>query len=222
MIQSLYHAEIGGGYTMRRKVTINAADLRPFGGQIEVAAIDAAGDELFMTAVSTEAEALGAFNQLVQQYAEPFQKAITAAGLVPGHRYTLVHLGEFGFPIVEKITYHGMTLTTYAQHADVVRLIYTPFRCNSKRSRLFFGSSMLIFDGWQDLPRSVTEETLRDDAQVKITRSKYSCFSAHYIEDAAALLKNPVLIYKAYKTGTDGKIYACITGGIEYAILHNR
>lgn len=208
MINSLYHAEIGGGYTMRRKITINAADLRPIGGQIEVAAITPDGEELAMTTTATEAEALAAFNDLVQQYAEPFQKAITAAGLVPGHRYTLVYLGEFGFPIVEKITFHGLTLTTYAQHADVVRLTYTPARCRSKRSRLFCGSSLLIFDGWQDLPESAANETLQDDGKVKITRSKYSCFSASYIEDAAALLHNPVLLYKAYQTGVNGKVYA--------------
>ena len=46
MFNSLYHAEIGGGYTLRRKITINAADLRPLGGQIEVAAITENGDEL--------------------------------------------------------------------------------------------------------------------------------------------------------------------------------
>lgn len=208
MFISLYHAEIGGGYTMRRKITINAADLRPIGGQIEVAAITPDGEELAMTTTTTEAEALTAFNDLVQQYAEPFQKAITAAGLVPNHRYTLFYLSEFGFPIVEKITFHGLTLTTYAQHADVVRLTYTPRRCRSKRSRLFCGSSLLIFDGWQDLPESATNRTLRDDSKVKITRSKYSCFSASYIEDAAALLHNSVLLYKAYQTGTNGKVYA--------------
>ena len=208
MINSLYHAEIGGGHTMRRKITINAADLRPIGGQIEVAAISADGDELALTSVSTEAAALAAFNDLVQQYAEPFQKAISAAGLVPGHRYTLVYLSEFGFPIVEKITFRDLTLTTYAQHADVVQLTYTPARCRSCRCRLFYGSSLLIFDGWQDLPESATNVTLRDDGKVKFTRSKYGCFSASYMEDAASLLRNPVLLYKAYQIGSNGNFYA--------------
>lgn len=198
MINSLYHAEIGGGYTMRRKVTINAADLRPIGGQIEVAALTHDGDELDMITVTTEDDALLAFNELVQRYAEPFQKEMSAAELVPGHKYTLVYFSEFGFPVVEKITYHGLTLTTYAQHSDVVRLTCTPYRYRSKRSRLFCGESLLIFDGWQDLPESATHENLRDDGKVKVTRSKYECFSASYIEDAAALLQNPVLIYKAY------------------------
>lgn len=59
MFNSLYHAEIGGGYTLRRKVIINAADLRPLGGQIEVAALIENGDELNHTTVTTEAAAPG-------------------------------------------------------------------------------------------------------------------------------------------------------------------
>lgn len=208
MFNSLYHAEIGGGYTFRRKITINAADLRPLSGQIEVAAITENGDELNSTTATTEAAALAAFHSMVQQYAEPLQKAVDAAGLVPGRKYTLVYLSDFGFPIAEKITFHGYTLTTYAQHADVVRMNYTPYRKRSTRSRLFCGNSLLIFNGWQDLPEQATRETLKEDEKVKITRSKYGCFSASYIEDAAALLKDPVLIFKRYQTGANGKIYA--------------
>ena len=71
MFNSLYHAEIGGGYTLRRKVIIDAADLRPLGGQIEVVAIIENGDELNSTTVTTEAAALAAFHSMVQQHAEP-------------------------------------------------------------------------------------------------------------------------------------------------------
>lgn len=209
MYNNLYHAEIGGGYTMRRKVTISAADLRPIGGQIEVAALYDDGEELDIITTTTEAAALAACGELVQRYAEPLQKAITAAGMVPGHKYTLVYLSDFGFPIAERVTFWGLTLTTYAQHADAVRLVYTPYRKRSKRSRLFLGtSSLLVFDGWQELPEAATHDILRDDGAVKVTRSKYSCFAASYIEDAAALMNAPVLIYKAYKSGANGKIYA--------------
>ena len=209
MFNSLYHAEIGGGYTLRRKITINAADLRPLGGQIEVSAITETGDELNSTTATTEADALAAFHSMVQQYAEPLQKAVDAAGLVPGRKYTLVYLSDFGFPIAEKITFHGYTLTTYAQHADVVRMNYTPYRKRSPRGRLFCGSSsLLIFNGWQVLPEQATHETLKEDEKVKITRSKYESFSSSYIEDAAALLSDPVLIFKRYQTGANGKIYA--------------
>lgn len=208
MFNSLYHAEIGGGYTLRRRITINAADLRPLGGQIEVAAITENGEELNGATVTTETAALAAFHSMVQQYAEPLQKAVDAAGLVPGCKYTLVYLSDFGFPIAEKITFHGYTLTTYAQHADVVRMNYTPYRKRSTRSRLFCGDSLLIFNGWQDLPESATHETLKEDEKIKITRSKYESFSSSYIEDAAALLADPVLIFKRYQTGANGKVYA--------------
>lgn len=208
MFNNLYHTKIGGGYTLRRKITINAADLRPLGGQIEVAAITENGDELNSTTATTEADALAAFHSMVQQYAEPLQKAVDAAGLVPGRKYTLVYLSDFGFPIAEKITFHGYTLTTYAQHADVVRMNYTPYRKRSTRSRLFCGDSLLIFNGWQDLPESATHETLKEDEKIKITRSRYESFSFSYIEDAAALLKDPVLIFKRYQTGANGKVYA--------------
>ena len=207
MVNSLYHAAIGGGYTLRRKIIINAADLRPLGGQIEVAAIDPTGEELNSATVTTEADALKAFNSMVQQYAEPLQKAVAAAELVPGHRYTLVYLSEFGFPVAEKITFHGFTLTTYAQHADAVRMTYNPYRKRT-RCRLFYDMSLLIFDGWQDLPDSAASVTVREDDAVKITRSKYESFSASYIEDAAQLLKNPVMIYKNYQTGVNGRVYA--------------
>ncbi len=208
MFNSLYHAEIGGGYTLRRKITINAADLRPLGGQIKVAAITENGDELNSATATTEAAALAAFHSMVQQYAEPLQKAVDAAGLVPGRKYTLVYLSDFGFPIAEKITFHGYTLTTYAQHADVVRLNYTPYRKRSTRSRLFCGDSLLIFNGWQNLPETATHETLKEDENIKITRSKYESFSPSYIENAAALLAGPVLIFKRYRTGANGKVYA--------------
>lgn len=208
MINSLYHAELGGGYTLRRKIIINAADLRSLGGGIEVAAIDPTGEELSLATVTTEADALKAFNSMVQQYAEPLQKAVAAAGLVPGHRYTLVYLSEFGFPVAEKITFRGFTLTTYAQHADAVRMEYTPYRKRSARRRMFYNMSLLIFDGWQDLPESAASVTVREDDKVKITRSKYESFSASYIEDTAQLLKNPVMIYKNYRTGVNGKLYA--------------
>lgn len=208
MFKSLHHAELGGGYTMRRKIIINAADLRAYGDGIEVCAMTADGDELDTVNVSTEAEALTAFNGMVQQFAEPFQKAMTAANLAPGHRYTLVHLGEFGFPIVEKITFHGLTLTTYAQHSDAVRMVYTPYRGRSQRDHLFYGASLLIFDGWQELPESATVDTVRDNGAVKITRSKYASFSPEFIEDAAAMLHDPIMIYKAYRIGAAGKLYA--------------
>ena len=208
MINSIRHEEIGGGYTMQRKITLSAADLRPIGGQFEVMALDQNDDELEVVTASDEAAALAEFNNLVQKYAGPLQKAMNAAGLVPGRRYTLVYLSEFGFPVAEKITFGGMSFTTYAQHSDVVKLVFTPYRKRSQYSRRFYNCSLMIFDGWQNMDESATKDILKDDGQIKITKSKYSCFSASYIEDLEKVFKNPVMIHKDYKKGVNGKMYA--------------
>ena len=177
------HEELGGGYTMRPKIILDAADLRPIGKQFEVVALDKDGEELEAVSVPDEAAAVAEFDKLVQKYAEPFQRAVNAAGLVPGHRYTLVHLGEFGFPVAQKITFHDTSFRTYAQHSDVVELIITPYRKRSKYTQLFYNTSLMIFKGWQDMDEDAISDTLKDDGTVKITQSKYSCFSASYIED---------------------------------------
>lgn len=39
-------------------------------------------------------------------------------------------------------------------------------------------------------------------------RSKYGCFDPRYFEDVLGKLKNPVVVYKEYKSGANGKAYA--------------
>ena len=208
MLNSIRHEEIGGGYTLRPKIILDAADLRPIGKQFEIVALDKNGEELDNVAAADESAAVAEFDKLVRKYAEPFQKAMNAAGLVPGHRYTLVHLGEFGFPLAQKITFHGMSFQTYAQHSDVVKFTFTPYRKRTKYTQLFYNSSLMIFDGWQDMDEDAISDTLKDDGTVKITQSKYSCFSASYIEDLEKIFKDPVMIWKNYKQGANGKQYA--------------
>ena len=208
MLNSIRHEEIGGGYTMQQEITLNAADLRPIGGRFEIIALDRDGDELDIATADSEAAALVEFDKLVQKYAGPLQKALNAAGLIPGHKYTLVYLNDFGFPVAQKITFDSMTFTTYAQHSDVVKLVFIPYRKRSKYSQRFYNSSLMIFDGWQDMDENAINETLKEDDKIKITKSKYSCFSASYIEDLEKVFKSPVMIYKDYKKGVNGKLYA--------------
>lgn len=208
MTNTLYHEEIGGGYTMQRHITIDAADFRDTRGHIEVMALTDDGDELDAATVTDEAAALVEFNKMLRKYAGPLQKAMNAAELKPGHKYTLVYLSEFGFPVAQKITFDSMSLTTYAQYSDVVKLVFIPFRKRSKYSQRFYNSSLMIFDGWQDMDENAISETLKDDGQIKITKSKYSCFSASYIEDLEKIFKQPVMIYKDYRRGVNGKLYA--------------
>ena len=207
MTDIIRHEELGGGYTMRPHVILDAADLRPIGKQFEIVALDKDGEELEAVTADDEATAIKEFDALVQKYAEPLQRALYAAQLVPGHRYTLVYFSEFGFPIADKVTYHSMRCRTYAQHSDVVELTVTRYRKRSRCSCLFYNQSLMIFEDWQDMDDSATKDVLKDDGTVKITKSKYTCFSASYIEDLEKVFVNPVMIYKNYKRGANGKMY---------------
>lgn len=207
ILDIIRHEEIGGGCTMRPHVILDAADLRSIGKQFEVMALGRGGEALEAVTAPNEAAAIAEFDKLVQKYAGPFQRAVNAAGLVPGRRYTLVYLNEFGFPVADKITYHDMHFKTYAQHSNVVELVITRYRKRFKCSCLFYNCSLMIFDGWQDMDEGVISDTLKDDGTVKITKSKYTCFSAHYIEDLEKEFQAPVMIYKDFKKGKNGKLY---------------
>lgn len=207
MTDIIRHEELGGGYTMRPHVILDAADLRSSGKQFEVMALGHDGEKLEAVTADDEAAAIKEFDRLVDKYAEPFQRALYAAQLVPGHRYTFVYFSEFGFPVAQKITFDGMSFDTYAQYSDIVKLVFTPYRKRSKYSQRFYNCSLMIFDGWQDMDDSAISDVLKDDGTIKITQSKYTCFSASYIENLEKVFVNPVMIYKDYKKGKNGKMY---------------
>jgi len=208
MFNSMLHAEIGGGCTLKRKICLSAADLRQPGEGFEIMALTEDGDELESIRVPDEAAAIREFNNLVQRYAGSFQRAVNAAGLVPGRKYTLVYLNDFGFPVAEKITFSSFRFSTYAQHSDVVEMFFTPYRKRKLYSYRFYNCSLMIFDGWQDMKETDIRDVLKDDDKVRVTKSKYPCFSANYIEDLENAFTKPVLIYKNYRRGANGNLYA--------------
>lgn len=201
--RTIKHEELKGGYSMGRKIIIDACEVF---GEFEVMAMYSGGDELEYVTVSTEAEAVKAFDEILVKYAEPLQKALYNK-LKEGGKYTLVYLSEFGFPIAQKITFHSMRCTTYAQYSDVVEMVVTPYRKRNQHKKYFYDCSILIFEGWQDLQDEKINNTIKDEDGIKITMSKYSCFDARYIDDLEKAFKNPIVIYKKYKTGKNGKIY---------------
>lgn len=202
--RTIKHEELKGGYTMGKKIIIDACEIF---GEFEVMAMYEDGEELESKTVTTESEAIKVFDELFLKYAEPLQCALYNK-LQPGNKYTLVYLNDFGFPVAEKITFHSVRSSTYAQHSDVMEMIFTPYRKRSQYRKLFYNCSIMFFEGWQDLKEEEIKVTLEDNKNVKITRSKYGCFDSRYIDDLENCFKNPVVIYKNYKTGVNGKIYA--------------
>lgn len=199
-MSSLYHTKLGGGYTQRREIIIDAADMREYGANgFEVAALTKDGDELDMERCDTAEQAKAAYDALIQKYAEPLQRTIASADLRPGGRYTLVFHNEFGFPIAQRVTFWGYAMRTYAQHSDVVQLTVVYRRKKTQWLKLFIGyEPLLIFKGWQELPESVVWRPTRLTRDGTMRVSKYESFSNQYIEDALRVLKDPVVIYRSH------------------------
>ena len=197
-MSSLYHAKLGCGYTQRREIIIDAADMSEYGeSSFEVAALTEDGDELDMERCDTAEQAKAAYDALIQKYAEPLQRTIASADLQPGGRYTLVYHNEFGFPVAQKVTFWGYAMRTYAQHSDVVQLTVAYRGGKTQWLKLFIGyEPLLIFRGWQELPESALWDVKRSSGDTTMRVSKYGSFSDQYIEDALHILKDPVVIYR--------------------------
>lgn len=204
MKTTLKHIELNGGYSGKHKIIIDACELF---GEYEVIAMRENGEELACKTAATETEAIKAFYNMILQYAGNLQKALYNK-LAEGEKYTLVYLNEFGFPVAQKIIFQSMELTTYAQYSDVVKMIFKPYRKRSLYQKYFYNNSLMIFKGWQDMKESDTKEILKESDSLKITKSKYSCFDARYIDNLEKIFKNPVVIYKNFKEGKNGKLYA--------------
>lgn len=204
-MKTIKREELKGGYTMGKKIIVDACEIYPW--QFEVMALYEDGEELASKTVKTETDALRLFDEIVLEYAEPLQKSIYGK-LEAGKKYTFVYLNDFGFPVAQKIKFESMKCTTYAQYSDVVKMIFTPYRKRNLHGKYFYNCSLMIFEGWQDLKREDTRVTIKEDDWGKLEQSKYGCFDSRYIEDLEKIFKNPVVIYKNYKTSVNGKIYA--------------
>lgn len=202
--RQIRHAELFGGYTGRKRIIIDASEIF---GEFNVMALYDDGEEIEEETPATEEEAIMAYNNMMEKYLEPLQKAVFAARLVPGNKYTLFYLNDFGFPVCQKITFERVEFSTYAQYSDVIKLIFKPYRKRNMYQKYFYNCSLSIFEGWQDLKKEDIKTTIKENEHMKITQSKYSCFDANYIKDGNRLLKNPIMIYEDFKMGTNGKIY---------------
>lgn len=203
MIKTINHVEIGGGYTLNKEIIIDTAYIY---GNYETMVLDRDGEELECCYSETEIEAEKQFISLFNKYAEPFQKAVYGK-MEAGKKYTLVYFSEFGLPISQKITFESMECTTYAQHSDVIKMTFKPYRKKSMWQKYFYNNSLMIFEGWQNLDERATKTIISETETVKTMKSKYPCFDARYIDDLENFFKNPIVIYKNYKTDMNGKIY---------------
>ena len=206
MSETLFHATIGGGYSNTPKVDITTEKV---------------SDDCFVTIVYNHAlvcrqdivsdtlgEAERVFTEKRNAYLKPLQAAAFSAGMVDGGKYTILYYTEFGQLVAQKIRFHGMEPTTYAQYGDAVAITCTPFRKRGKQIWTLYNKSFAIYEGWQDLPESATMETLRETPEVKVQRWKFSCWDANGFTACKDILKNRLALYEDFKRGVNGKMYA--------------
>lgn len=211
-MRTLRHEELKGGYTIGKKIIIDTCEIEQ--GLFETMAMreqsyfDEDYEELDCVRADSEEKAIADFNEMLLKYAEPLQKSVLGANLEAGKKYTVVSCGDFGFPIAKKITLEDVELTTYAQYSDCVKLTFKPFRKRKSYCQYLYDKSFLIFEGWHDLKDADTKNVIKDNGDVKVTMSKYVCFDSRYIDDLENVFGVPVVCYKDYKKGVDGRLYA--------------
>lgn len=207
MVRTIAHQELGGGYAMGPKYTVDTAELEP--DMFETMVIRKFdSEELDCRTSYTEEQAKKDFKELLMKYAGKVQNTFLKADMKPGQRYTIFRMNDFGFPVAQKITFESMDLTTYAQHWDTVGMVYRPFRSQKSYRTFFFEGSFAICEGWQDLPENFGYEVLKSTSEVTVSRSKYLCFDSRYFEEMKTVFKNVLAICEDYRTGMDGKVYA--------------
>ena len=109
------------------------------------------------------------------------QEQFKNAELVDGQKLTLFYIGDMGGMIESRITFNSVDFTKYAQYDNAVKITFTP-QNKRKQYYKYFYSTLLIYNGWVELPKTVLNEIEQTNDFI-ITKSKYgSCDNVQYDE----------------------------------------
>ena len=191
-IEHLFHEEIGGGYGMRRKTIIDTTEIES--GVFETMTLLENGDELECVRSDNAKDAERVFREMIQRHAGPLQAAFYRAAMVPGERYTLVFLGEFGFPVDLRITFQEAKLTTYAQYDDAVSVTFREQNKRKSYRMYMYNKSFLVYDGWRNLEKTASYNVEKRGGCTTMI-SKYGCFDERFMDDIKAMWPDYIVAY---------------------------
>jgi len=98
-----------------------------------------------------------------------------------GQKVTLFYISDFGSISERRITIDSIEYTKYAQYEKAVKLIFKP-QGKRKLYQSYFHSTLLVYNGWLDLPKEVLN-TVEQTDNFTITKTKYlSCDKKQYDE----------------------------------------
>jgi len=112
---------------------------------------------------------------------DSIQEQFKTADLQQGQKATLFYITDFGSVANSQITLDNVEYTKYAQYEKAVKLTWTP-KGKRKQYYNYFYSTLLVYDGWLELPKTVLHE-VKETSDFFITSTKYlSCDKKQYDE----------------------------------------
>ena len=95
--------------------------------------------------------------------------------LLPGKKYTLVGLNEFGFPYFVHVTFQTVKFEPYAQYQDAATIVYKKKSGRKLLAKRVYGDKQIIaFRGW-----------IKPDTSLFVGgKTSLPCFDERYLEIA--------------------------------------
>ena len=109
------------------------------------------------------------------------QEQFKNAELQQGQKLTLFYISDFGSIIDRKITFDSFTNESYAQYNNNIKLIFKPDNKKSLYSNNFH-SDLLVYDGWQELPKTVLHDIKESNGMICTSTKYLSCDKTQYDE----------------------------------------
>jgi len=131
--------------------------------------------------IPEESETLkGCMYRLLKEV-DGIQEQFRTADLKQGQKVTLFYITDFGSVANQMVTLDTVEYTKYAQYDNAVKLTWIP-KGKRKQYYNFFYSTLLVYEGWLELPKSVLHE-VKETNDFVITKTKYlSCDKKQYDE----------------------------------------
>jgi len=117
--------------------------------------------------------------------------------LVPGKRYTLCAMAEFGFPYACRMTFTSVNVHPWAQYPETYLI-----RCLPKRKKIPMGlrfydiKDLIIWEGWVEpkVDMYVRRSVMDSDYGPVTVRESLRCFDRKYLRIALESVKQKPLI----------------------------
>jgi len=131
--------------------------------------------------IPEESETLKVCMYRLLKEVDGIQEQFKNTELKQGQKVTLFYISDFGSITNQMVIIDSVEYTKYAQYDNTVKLTWTP-KGKRKKYYNFFYSTLLVYDGWLELPKNVLHEVSETNDFV-ITKTKYlSCDKKQYDE----------------------------------------